>query len=178
MVQSERNQKRFDRSGSGSFFHVHGQDCHSAAPPLPLVDFSIGIERGRQQNDSLVRGYCVPSARSARRPRPACRPFASAALSFGQFLWQCKGTGQQRSLRNVRTGPSAPHANVFVRLQLCGWLSWPLLGRQQQTPIDYYRICGRLLGCCPTCCSAPPPLKPAASLRSSQSPGRCRRPAG
>ena len=27
-------------------------------PPLPLVGISIGMERGHQQNDSLVRGYC------------------------------------------------------------------------------------------------------------------------
>ena len=31
------------------------RDCHSA-PPLPLVGFSIGIERGRPQNDSLAAG--------------------------------------------------------------------------------------------------------------------------
>ena len=31
-------------------------------PPLPLVGVSIGMERGCQQNDSLVRGYCESAA--------------------------------------------------------------------------------------------------------------------
>ena len=34
----------------------HWRDCHSDAPPLPLVGVSIGMERARQQNDSLADG--------------------------------------------------------------------------------------------------------------------------
>ena len=33
-------------------------------PPLPLVGVSMGMKRGRQQNDSLVRGSVSPGARS------------------------------------------------------------------------------------------------------------------
>ena len=33
------------------------RDCHSAAPPSPSVRCCIGVERGRQQNDSLADGY-------------------------------------------------------------------------------------------------------------------------
>ena len=32
------------------------RDCHSDAPPLPLVDVSTGMDRERQQNDSLANG--------------------------------------------------------------------------------------------------------------------------
>ena len=32
------------------------RDCHSAAPPLPLVGVSIGMNRGCRQNDSLADG--------------------------------------------------------------------------------------------------------------------------
>ena len=32
------------------------RDCHSAAPPLPLVGVSIGNGRGCQQNDCLAHG--------------------------------------------------------------------------------------------------------------------------
>ena len=32
------------------------RECHSAAPPLPLVGVSIVMERGCQQNDSLADG--------------------------------------------------------------------------------------------------------------------------
>ena len=41
-----------DGSGSGSC----RRDCHSAAPPLPLVGVSIWMERDRPQNDSLANG--------------------------------------------------------------------------------------------------------------------------
>ena len=34
-------------------------------PPLPLVGVSIVMERERQQNDSLVRGWANPSRRSS-----------------------------------------------------------------------------------------------------------------
>ena len=33
------------------------RDCHSAAPPLPLVGVPIAMEMGCQSNDSLADGY-------------------------------------------------------------------------------------------------------------------------
>ena len=48
------------------------RDCHSAAPPLPLVGVSIGMERVCQQNDrSLADGGTDQPC-----PAPAARPNA------------------------------------------------------------------------------------------------------
>ena len=71
-------------AGQCSFLAV-GETVIRLHPPAPLVGVSVVMERGRQQNDSLVRGYSFPGQRgntwSLSSPRPM-RQLCQRLVSF------------------------------------------------------------------------------------------------
>ena len=82
------------------------RNCHSAAPPLPLVGESTGMDGGGQRDDSLADGDPQATGSSRRWCRSSAAPpsdLASGVQPGSPHVDVCKNLHRQRSPKRKLT---------------------------------------------------------------------------